>query len=1359
LNADYRWAIALASLILAFSTFASAQEEPPSAQETQPPRRERRRDDPRRRMEWFYRQRAFPLGRIPAGARQKALEQMEEMRRRESGRTSTAAPREALAAAGNVDPSWTPIGPQPVESASFFVVSGRVTALAVNPQNPKNVYLGAAEGGVWLTTDGGMTWKPLTDFQASLAVGSIALDPTTCTSTGCNTIYVGTGEENFAGDSYYGAGILKSTDGGNTWAQLGQSTFVGPINSFVGGAHIGSLAIQPNKPQVLLAGVQKLIRADTGTSSGVYRSPDGGQSWMQVISGAAGTEVLFDPSSCQPAAPGQPPPPCVAYAALGSPGGDPQNGIYKSSDGGVTWCALSPGTTPQITPAAGCTAATGLPATNIGRIQLAIAAPPSTSTIYASIADASTASNNLLGMFKTTNSGQSWTQLTTTPDYCQPQCWYDNVVRVHPNNASVIYAGGSATSFSTGGYLVRSTTGGSSWSGIALGANSVRIHVDIHALAFGFTGTTATQLYVGNDGGIWSTDVSNATGAINWSDLNGPLEITQFYPGHSIHPSSQNIGIGGTQDNGTLNYVGILPWVDTDACGDGGWTAIDPAVPSTVYATCENIDVEKSYQNGQRDPVTGRTSFIESDSGIDQNDFVIGRVEFIPPFVIDPNNPQRLYFGTFRVYQTNDSARSWTAISLDLPGGADDLTAVAVAPSDSNTVYAGTSNGLVFVTNKAGDRSAVLNSWTKMNAMLPTRFVTQLAVDPTLSSTAYVTFSGFAFGTDKQGHVFKTINGGIFWQDISCSVPDCTAPGPTDLPNIPVNDIVIDPAAPNTLYVGTDVGVFSTSNGGATWSTLVTGLPRVAVLGLKLRRASRTLRAATHGRSVWDLQLADSRTFFLSSLSPVTDPVGRGDLPLVVSGGGFTMSSVVLWNGQKLATTFATANQLTATVPASNLASAITAQVSVSDPSQPSPTNSLVFTVTAAAPTTTSISPTTAAQGSPGFTLTVNGTNFASNSVVRFNGNDRTTTFVSATQVTAAIPASDLAVGGFFPVTVFVPPPGGGESNTQNFIVTAPPPPNDNFANAIIVTGTSFTDMENSEGATIEATDPAPPCVAGQGAVANGTAKSIWYKFTAPSAGTVEADTIGSAYDTILSAWTGGPGAFTSVACNDDISPGIILTSRVTFSAVGGTTYFFMISAFDGSGGATTFHMSFTPTPDFSIAATTTTVMPISPGAGAVYTITITPMNGFTGTVTPSCSTSSTLVTCGAFSPATIIPPTTQSTLTVTANSSAFLPEAPPTGSRPRWPSGPSARWLEILLGVALIAGWMAARAGAPHKTRRLAYAFAGALVLFLGLQFAGCGGGGGGGGGTRAPRSYTITFTGTSGSLSHSVNATLTVQ
>jgi len=282
---------------------------------------------------------------------------------------------------------WTLIGPEPTDTPyNVPVVAGRITALAVDPTNANVVYAGAADGGVWKTTDGGIHWAPLTDTQPSLAVGSIAIDP-----SNHSTIYVGTGEENYNGDAYYGAGILKSTDGGTSWAQI-KGPFGGPNNAFAGGAFIGALAVEPDNSAVILAGV----RIYMGTT-GIYRSEDGGATWTSVLSASDGRAIVFDPSNGN-----------IAYAALQS------IGVYKSFDAGKTW-ALINGTGSNVLPA------------NVGRIALAIA-PSSPSTLYAGVQDAY--SGSLLGFFKTIDGGANWVKLANTPDYCTPQCWYDQAIGV-----------------------------------------------------------------------------------------------------------------------------------------------------------------------------------------------------------------------------------------------------------------------------------------------------------------------------------------------------------------------------------------------------------------------------------------------------------------------------------------------------------------------------------------------------------------------------------------------------------------------------------------------------------------------------------------------------------------------------------------------------------------------------------------------------------------------------------------------------------------------------------------------------------------------------------------------------------------
>jgi hypothetical protein len=347
---------------------------------------------------------------------------------------------------------------------------------------------------------------------------------------------------------------------------------------------------------------------------------------------------------------------------------------------------------------------------------------------------------------------------------------------------------------------------------------------------------------MGNDGGVWSTtDVTNPS--LNWTNLNASLGTIQFYPALSINPSNIAIGYGGAQDNGTHKYTGVPTWSEV-AGGDGGWTAIDPVNPNNVYG-------EYVYLNPYKSTDGGNTFSGYLRSGITECDTSGGaQCPFIAPLVIDPSQPQNLYLGSYRVYQTNNGMISWTAISgdltQDLGRSASTLSTLAVAPSDSNTVFAGTNNGLVWVsTNVLG----ATPTWTDITGNLPVRVVTNFAVSPTSASTVYVSLSGFKYGTNNGGHVYKcTFNPAIpayTWTDVS-----------GDLPNVPVNDIVIDPDIPNTMYIGTDTGVFRTSNGGVNWVPLMNGLPNAAIVtGLKLHRASRTLRAGTLGRGMWDLSV------------------------------------------------------------------------------------------------------------------------------------------------------------------------------------------------------------------------------------------------------------------------------------------------------------------------------------------------------------------------------------------------------------------------------------------------------------------------------------------------------------------------
>jgi hypothetical protein len=935
----------------------------------------------RKRAEWFFRQRATQNGHIPSQLLVDAFAQNKKMIE-EHGTflQSRVAADGSIVSQLNV---WTPLGPQPTASTEFYGnVSGRVTALAADPCDAtgNTVYAGAADGGVWVSFDAlagkPVTWQPLTDNQPSLSTGAIALNPASCgTFNGhaqSNLIVVGTGESNFAQDNIYGAGVLHSIDGGQTWIQDATFTKAASQGELASGPYIAALAVQPNNPNpVILAAVQGTdFSAGGSLPSGIYSSSDSGAHWARIQPGstsAAGgpfnppTDVVFDSSD---------PTGKTVYAALGDPAGDsdpkaacithPCNGIYVSANLGQSWSRVT-----------GVDAATN--ASSFGKISLAIApgSSPAASTLFVAIADATTSSDNLLKVLSGTGisangSGPAFTAIipnSNLQDFCEPLCYYDMKLAVVPGTAgSVVFAGGSAQPFfGAQGFgnssIYRSTDGGNTWANFSTdgSGNNTWVHVDVHAFDFAIgAGSQILGMFVGNDGGVWaSTDAfipATTTGNQHWADLNTvtgnantSLNLTQFYPGISLQPSTDQIIYGGTQGNDIQQFSGSLSWSGAEACPyDGGYTAIDQQVHTTVYASCSYLGGPGTLNKNEESGAPGNDGInwvaIDNNNGIDFSD----NADFIPPFVIDAANSQNLYFGTFRLYQTKNAGTSWSAISGDLTTNNNEnfVTTIAVAPSDSNTIYAGTSDGLLWQSSQALQGAPDIHNVKQTSQ--PSRQVSAIAIDPLVPQSAFVSYSGFSCpgvsGCDGLGHLFFTNNSGAAWMKLDGNLPD-----------VPVNDIVIDPndLTDNTVYVATDSGVYvtTTATTGATWNVLQSGLPNSQVLSLRLNASSRTLVAATHGRGMWNIKLPTlSKAIALTSLNPVSANAGDAPFLLTVTGSAFTAQSVINFNGAALPTSFVNATTLTATVPTTQISCAGPLFVSVTDSAEGS-TSPLRFTV------------------------------------------------------------------------------------------------------------------------------------------------------------------------------------------------------------------------------------------------------------------------------------------------------------------------------------------------------------------------------------------------------------------------------
>ena len=645
-----------------------------------------------------------------------------------------------------------------------------------------------------------VSWNAVGPNNIGGRVRSIAINP-----LNPNTIYCGS----------VSGGIWKSTNAGGSWA---------PTTDLASNLVIGTMVIDPTDTTIIYAGTgEGYFNVDAFRGAGVLKSTDAGATWnlLTNFSGTVSPNFYYYINKLVIRGDDH----NTLYAAM-------LGGIWKTSDAGASWSKLTTATT-----STGCLdlvanpsdyntmyasfglfltdgiykttnggtswsrLTNGFPATSTkyGRISLGIA-PSSPATLYACLADSNYYTHSIQ---KTTDGGATWSAVTKPIDnstavnnsHLGGQGWYNNVIVVHPTDANTVYTGGIN--------LFRSTDGGTTWSRLSDGYGMPFVHVDQHAIAFSPGGPST--MYFGNDGGMFkSTD-----GGTSFSAINNNLSITQLYSG-AVHPTSE-IYYSGSQDNGTLRTLAAPSWQMLIG-GDGGATAVDYTTPTTVYTEYVYLSILKSIS-----------------------------CEFIAPLVMDPSNPLILVAGTYRVFRSTNGGGAWTAVSGDLTGdGAGGvgsagsvITALAEAKSSSTTIYIGTSGSgtaisRVCVTINAG-------SWTDVTvAPLPNRYVKAIAIDQANRDRTIVVYSGYG-----GGHVYRTANRGTSWSDVS-----------GDLPDLPVNTIVIDPASSSHWIIGTDLGVFETSNGGTNWVQQNGGLANVSVADLDLR-GDQYLFAATHGRGMY----------------------------------------------------------------------------------------------------------------------------------------------------------------------------------------------------------------------------------------------------------------------------------------------------------------------------------------------------------------------------------------------------------------------------------------------------------------------------------------------------------------------------
>ncbi|MBZ5506797.1 MAG: Ig-like domain repeat protein [Acidobacteriia bacterium] len=752
--------------------------------------------------------------------------------------------------------SWTALGPAPIPngqtSPSEVAVSGRVTAIAVDPTDANIVYAGTAQGGVYRSLDGGASWTPLLDTAQSLAIGAITIDPSTPT-----TVFVGTGEGNLSGDSFFGVGIYIIRTATTAPVVTGPFNSNGVSDVFTGRA-ITRIIVNPADSNKILVSTASGVSGLSGDSfntlpaRGVFLStnalgttPTFTKQTVQTGLGAAQdrtvTDMVMDPGNASS---------ILVYVFGAAAAGD--GGVWVST-AGDPWAGTATWT--QTITRSG-----------FGKFAVNRSGAGPTTT-FALAQDETVPCGGVItsaGSLKTSLDGVTWTPLAAANGFCGGQCFYDMVPAFHPDDVNTIYLGGSADGTAgtcSNRAFSKSTNGGTSFA-----ANDALLHADSHALAF--APSNHNVIYVGNDGGIFkSIDAGNTWTSVNTNGFNA----TQFVS-LSVHPTDANFSIGGTQDNGTEFFQPNATWTRADF-GDGGYSAIDQ---SSTDAT--NVTMYHTYFNQTNGliafaRVTNVANATEgawsvfgcpAQPGLTVNGITCtDAVLFYAPLALGPGNPNTLYFGTDHLYRSADRGATMPAVSqanfgcCDTQGRNFRVSAIGVSAQNDNVRIVGLTNGKAFATTTgANPMTDVTGPWTA-------KFIARAVIDPNNSNTAYVTLDGY--GTAS--HVWKTTNlaaGAGSW-----------AASSTGLPDVPVNAFAVDPLNSNYLYAGTDIGVFNSIDAGATWAAYGTGLPRVAVFDLNVQKTSHKVRMGTHGRGAWEIAAAAAFPNTLG-LSPSSATPGLG---------------------------------------------------------------------------------------------------------------------------------------------------------------------------------------------------------------------------------------------------------------------------------------------------------------------------------------------------------------------------------------------------------------------------------------------------------------------------------------------------
>ncbi len=684
------------------------------------------------------------------------------------------------------------------------LTSGRISDFAVNPDDPSEYYVGVASGGVWKTTNRGITFKPIFDREGSYSIGCVTMDP-----NNHHVIWVGTGENNNQRSVAYGDGVYRSLDGGKSWKNMGLKE----------SEHIGMIAVDPRDSNIVFVAAYGPLWS-AGGDRGLYRSTDGGENWEAVLTVSEHTgvsEVHMDPRE-----------PDVMYAVAHQRrrhvftfiDGGPESALYKSTDGGSNWRKIK----------------RGFPEGHLGRIGLAVS-PVNPDVVYAIVE----AQADKGGFYRSSDRGETWERRS---DYSSSGNYYQEII-ADPEDVDRVY------SMDTYGQVT--LDGGKTWSR----TGEKNKHVDNHALWI--DPDNPRYLLNGNDGGIYESYDRGAT----WRFMTN-LPITQFYrvavdnaePFYGVYGGTQdNYSLGGPSRTTSPNGIANEDWFVTQG-GDGFESQIDPLDPNIVYA-------QSQYGNLSRfDRKSGERIGIKPREKAGENAY---NWNWDAPLLISPHLNTRLYFAADLVFRSDDRGDSWEAVSGDLSRQLDrnklevmgqvwPMDAVAKHRSTSKygavvaleestlsegLLYAGTDDGLIHVTEDGG------SNWTRHESFPGVPEMTYVnAIIPSQHdrNTVYAAFNNHKRG-DFKPYVLKSTDLGQTWSSIAANLPERGS----------VYTIAEDHVKPGLLFVGTEFGVHYTLDGGQHWKKLGRGLPTIAVRDMAIQRRENDLVLATFGRGFYVL--------------------------------------------------------------------------------------------------------------------------------------------------------------------------------------------------------------------------------------------------------------------------------------------------------------------------------------------------------------------------------------------------------------------------------------------------------------------------------------------------------------------------